>query len=166
MRRALRALNGALRRITCTPEFNVAVFALLLNFPWEVLQAPLFVGMANAPFVDVIWDCARASLGDVVIMLLAYGAVAAWTRDRRWVLASSRQRLTLFVATGVSITALIEWLATTGRWMQGWTYSPSMPVLPGLAVGLAPLLQWVLLPLLVTWFVRRQPVSHGAIDDE
>ena len=26
--------------VTSTPEFNVATFALLLNFAWEILQAP------------------------------------------------------------------------------------------------------------------------------
>ena len=31
-----------------------------------------------------------------------------------------------------------------------------MPVIPGIGVGLSPLLQWIILPLLLVWFVRRQ----------
>jgi len=31
-----------------------------------------------------------------------------------------------------------------------------MPVIPLLGVGLSPLLQWVVLPPIVVWFVRRQ----------
>ncbi len=143
------------------PELDVALFALLLNFPWEVLQAPLFSGMADAPFAEVIRGCTQASLGDVVIMLIAHGTVAIAARSRHWVLAPCGRQLALFIAVGVSITAVIEWLAMTGRWMQGWSYSPAMPVLPGVGIGLAPLLQWVLVPLLVVWFVRRQLAGRG-----
>lgn len=34
-------LGRAVDALTNTPEFNVAAFALLLNFAWEILQAPL-----------------------------------------------------------------------------------------------------------------------------
>ena len=50
----------------------------------------------------------------------------------------------------------IEWLATSGHWVQSWSYLPAMPLLPGTGIGVAPLLQWVLLPLLTVWYVRRQ----------
>jgi len=147
---------GALLAVTWLPEFNVAVFALLLNFPWEVLQMSLFVEMADAPLVEAIKGCSQASLGDMVIMLIAYACVSLIARSRRWVLAPSRRELTGFVAIGVSITAVIEWLALGGRWIGSWTYAPEMPVVPGVGIGLVPLLQWVALPLLVAWFVRRQ----------
>ncbi len=62
----------------------------------------------------------------------------------------------LVVAIGVSITAAIEWLATRGHWVGSWNY---LPLLPGTGIGLAPLLQWVLLPLLTVWFTRRQMAS-------
>ena len=31
------------------PEVNMAIFALLLNYPWELLQAPLYLGMPQPP---------------------------------------------------------------------------------------------------------------------
>ena len=37
-----------------------------------------------------------------------------------------------------------------------WAYAEGMPVVPLLGVGLSPALQWILLPPLVAWFVRRQ----------
>ena len=151
----------SLRGIRAMPEFNLAVFALLLNFPWEVLQAPLFVGVADARFVDVIKGCAQATVGDMVILLIGHAGVALVARDRGWVLTPSRRQLAGFVAIGVSITAVIEWLATHGRWVSSWSYAPAMPVVPGLGLGLAPLLQWVVLPLLVVWFVQRQLAGQG-----
>lgn len=142
--------------LAAMPELNVAIFALLLNLPWEVLQARLFVGMADAPYAEAILGCVQATLGDMIIMLLAYGAVAVGASSRRWVLAPSGRQLAWFIGIGVLITAVIERLATSGRWVESWSYSPAMPVLPGIGIGLVPLLQWVLLPPLVVWFVRRQ----------
>jgi hypothetical protein len=37
-----------------------------------------------------------------------------------------------------------------------WDYSDAMPRLPVMGTGLLPLLQWLAVPLLVLWFVRRQ----------
>ena len=149
-----------LRAVGGSPEFAVAVFALLLNFPWEILQARLFVGMASAPYADAIEGCIQATLGDVLITLLGYGAVAVAAKNRRWLLAPSGRQVSAFIGVGLSITVLIEWLATNGRWVESWTYSTSMPLLPGTGIGLAPLLQWIVVPLLVLWFVRRHSAGR------
>ena len=154
-----------LRASTATPEFNLAVFALLLNFPWEVLQAPLFEGMAAAPHSTVIGACLQATLGDAVIMLLAHAGVTAVTRRRRWVLSPSWREAAGFAAVGVAITAAIEWLATRGHWAQTWAYSSAMPLIPGVEIGLSPLLQWVIVPPIALWFVRRQSVRRGSVDE-
>lgn len=147
-----------IHRLTLTRniESNIVVFALLLNFPWEILQAPLFAGMADGPFIDAIRGCAQGTLGDAVIMLFAYWTVSGIDASRDWILRPSGRQLTLFVSVGVVITAVIEWLAIRGHWVQSWTYSTAMPVVPVIGVGLSPLLQWIVLPLLLVWFVRRQ----------
>ena len=157
-----RSIAATLHVTTGMPEFNVTVFSLMLNFPWEVLQARLFTGMSDAPYVEVVNGCVQATLGDVVIMLLAYWSVAVVAGSRRWILAPTDRKLALFIAIGVSITGVIEWLATSGRWVRSWSYSSSMPVVPGIDIGLAPLLQWVIVPLLVAWFVQRQLSNRGA----
>jgi hypothetical protein len=134
----------------------VVIFALLLNFAWEILQAPLYAGMAAMPHAQVTKACLQATVGDAVIMLIAHGTVAAVGRSRHWIVAAKGWQLVLFVALGVSITAVIEGLATRGYWIASWDYLPTMPLVPGADIGLAPLLQWVVLPLLTVWFVRRQ----------
>ena len=146
--------------VTGTPEFNVAIFALLLNFAWEILQAPLYVGMADMPHAQVTRACLQATVGDAVIMLIAYGAVAVVARSRRWIVAAGGWQLVLFTIIGVSITVAIEWMATHGYWIGNWRYLSAMPLAPGTGIGVAPLLQWVVLPLLTVWFVRRQ-LAHG-----
>ncbi len=161
-----RSGRGLWRALPAMPEWNVAVFALLLNFPWELLQVPLFAGMAGALHRQVIQGCLQATLGDAVIMLISYGVVSLTASDRHWMLKPSARQLALFIAIGVAITVAIEWLATRGHWVQGWSYSQQMPVVPGLGIGLAPLAQWIVLPLLVAWFVRRQLSGGAACRDE
>ena len=137
------------------------LFALLMNFPWEVLQAPLFAGHADAPHRTVVLSCLQAAFGDAAIMLIAHGVAAWFVGQRRWLLEPSAADLARFVATGLVATIGIEWLATRGLWVQAWRYSASMPVLPGLGVGLAPLAQWFVLPPVVAWLARRH--LHGVL---
>lgn len=145
-----------LAALTWLPEFNVVVFALLLNFPWEILQAPLFDGMANAQHRQAIGTCSLAAVGDAIITLAAYWIVSACAVDRRWIVAPRAAQIALFLAAGAAVTVGIERLVLEGLWIQEWRYATSMPVLPGVGVGLSPVLQWLLLPPLVIWFARRQ----------
>jgi len=142
--------------VTSLPEFNVVIFALLLNFPWEMLQVPLFARMADAPHWQGIKACTRATFGDAMILLAAYWVVAARAADREWIAVPRVAQVALFTALGIALTVGIEWLALNGLWIHAWRYSASMPILPGIGVGLSPMLQWILLPPLVVWFVKRQ----------
>ncbi len=95
-----------------------------------------------------------ATLGDVVIALVAFWAVALGCRSRRWMLQPTGRQVAGFVALGVAITIVLEWLAT--QMLGRWAYADSMPVVPVLDVAFSPLLQWFILPPLVIWFVHRQ----------
>lgn len=146
-------LRNALR----WPELALAGFAFLLNFPWEIIQSPLFEGMASMPHRDAVQYCTRAAFGDAGIMLIAYWMVAAVSgRGRGWLQQSGRMPIAIFVIIGVLITIAIELLATSGRWLEGWTYSADMPILWGLNVGLVPVLQWIILPPVAVLLTRRQ----------
>jgi hypothetical protein len=115
---------------------------------------PLFAGMPQSGHWQAIQICAQATGGDVVIALLAYWAVSAWVQSGRWILSPRASQVVAFVAIGVAITVVMEWLAT--HMLGRWAYADTMPIVPVLDVGLAPVLQWVLVPLLIVWFVRRQ----------
>ncbi len=146
-----------IRGLLDQPEINILIFAFLLNYPWEFLQTPLFEGMAAAPHWEALKVCTRATFGDAGIMLIAYWSVALASSDRWWFRAPSRLQMLGFIAVGVIITVVIEHFATQSTnpaW--GWRYADTMPTIPVLGVGLTPLLQWILIPPLVIWFVRRQ----------
>ena len=137
------------------PELTVFIFAFLLNFVWEFLQVPLYQDMAEAVHWHGIRTCAQASAADGVIMLVGFWSTALLWRTRSWVLRPTTRQVVVFSGVGVGITTVVEYLATTQGWTWGWTYADAMPVVPIVGTGLSPLLQWVLLPPLTIWFVRR-----------
>ena len=133
------------------PWITVATAAFALHFTWEMLQAPLYVGMTGLRFGEGTRICAVASLGDVVLALTAYGAVAAFAGRRAWLLRPTPGNIAAYLVLGLAVTAAIELLAVyrIGR----WSYGPAMPRVAG--IGLAPLLQWVVVPVLTLWVARR-----------
>ncbi len=150
-------LTQRLASIARSPELALGGFAFLLSFPWEIIQSPLFEGMASMPHGNALRYCTRAAFGDAAIMLIAFWTVAATSsRGRGWLTQPRRMPLAGFVLVGVLITIVIEALATRGRWLEGWTYSVHMPLVPGTNVGLVPILQWLVLPPLAVLLARRQ----------
>ena len=136
------------------PETNVALFAFLLNLPWELWQVPLFKGMPSLAHWDGVILCTRAAAGDAVIALLAFWLVAAMTRTRDWIRRPAGASMGGYVAIGLIVTMALEYMAT--QLGARWEYAETMPRLPLLGTGLAPLLQWLLIPPFVAWLVRRQ----------
>ena len=150
----MASTGPVLRRILEIPELNVAAFAFLLNFVWEFSQVPFFRAMATSPYWEAAQACIQATFGDAAIALVSFWAVALAARSRRWILGPSARQVLGFVAAGVAITVVFEWLAT--ELLGRWNYAGSMPTVPLLGTGVLPLLQWILLPPLIVWFVRRQ----------
>jgi len=150
-------MSDALKRITASPEFNVAVFSFLLNFVWEYIQAPTYAGMIEMNHWDGIKLCTSATFGDVGFALTAFWITSLASRSRQWIFEPRAWQLLVFLGIGVGLTIGFEFYYTTIS--LRWTYSELMPLVPPFGTGLSPLLQWVVVPLLVLWFVRRQ--IHG-----
>ncbi|PWG64517.1 hypothetical protein DEM34_04095 [Spiribacter halobius] len=136
------------------PELNVALFAFLLNYPWEFLQVPFFRDMPTANHWDAIVFCTRAAGGDALIALAGFWIVALVWKTRGWILRPRFAHVAVFVLVGVLTTVAFEWHATVVA--ERWTYASNMPVIPVIGTGLSPVLQWVVLPPLVVWLVKRQ----------
>ncbi|MCY7322286.1 MAG: hypothetical protein LH660_10940 [Phormidesmis sp. CAN_BIN36] len=136
------------------PEWNVGVFSLLLNFFWEIQQMPFYQLPSEFSCFDMIRNCTFATIGDVGISLLAFWVVAALAKSRQWFHQPWRSQLTSFIFVGVITTVVFEALAIGV--LKLWAYAAFMPTLPFLGSGLLPLLQWLLLPPILIWFVKRQ----------
>lgn len=132
---------------------DLVLLSFAFHFVWEFLQIPLYLGMPDLSHREGVVLCARATAGDVAIALLAFALPAAMLRDWAWPVTGGGRAAALFLGTGLGLTVLIEHLSTAvfGR----WTYAAAMPRLPLLGTGLAPVAQWVAVPLLVLWYLRR-----------
>jgi hypothetical protein len=145
------------RVIRCV-ELYLALFAFLLNFVWELLQLPLFTGLDDAHHYDVILHCTWATLGDVVISLCAFYSACLFRGTRSWIIDSDNSGLVAFFAMGLLITVIFELLATGP--LNRWEYSSLMPMIPFIHVGISPIIQWLVIPFIQLWIVRRMLLSY------
>jgi hypothetical protein len=154
-----RAGKGWWSTATGLPEANVGLFAFLVHYPWEFLQVPFYEDMPAAKHWDAVVFCTQATAGDAAIAVSCFWVVALCWRDRHWLCRPRIGQIGMFIAVGIAVTIVLEWHATAvaGR----WAYADAMPVVPVLGTGLAPLLQWLMLPPLMIWLVRRQLLGHS-----
>lgn len=141
-------------RLLDLPEWNVAIFSFLLNFLWEIQQMPFFEIPPEFSCLDMIRNCTLATVGDVGISLTAFWTVAVVSKSRQWLLQPRWWQMGNFILVGVAITVIFEALATGV--LNRWKYAALMPTFPFLGTGLLPLLQWILIPPIIVWFVKRQ----------
>jgi len=121
------------------------------NLVWEAAQMPLYTLRRTGSTQDIAFAVVHCTGGDVLVAavsllgsLLLFGT-ADWPRSRFLLVAAPT------VVLGLGYTIYSEHLNTTSN---AWTYSELMPVLPGLGTGLAPLAQWLVMPLLAFAAVR------------
>lgn len=148
-------------RVLLLPELPLAMFEFLTHFVWEMLQVPLFAGMAEAPHSSVVWLCIRATGGDVFILLTSYWFSSLVWGNRQWLREGDRKPAITLVITALIVTVVMEWLATGP--LERWEYANSMPMIPLVGIGLSPLLQWLLLSPLIIWLTRRHICGHIAV---
>ena len=138
---------------------SVYVLSFSLNFAWEMLQMSLFRGVDWSPASWAL--CTAASLGDAAFSAAAYAVLAFRHRDARWVCGRDARDVLLVIAAGVLTSAVGEWVARTLGW---WSYSPLMPLVPGLGVGVAPLVQLAILAVVTFEVLRALGRAHSGCD--
>ena len=157
--------------ITRRPRAVVALALMVwgvsffLHFFWEMVQVPFFSGMAEARHWDVVWLCMRATLGDAHITLGAYTAAASFSKNWFWVAKSWRTSTLIgYLSAGLIATIIFEYWATGGG--QRWSYSELMPELIFTGIGVLPLAQWVVLPMLLAYSVRWMFIGWSVLKAE
>jgi hypothetical protein len=119
---------------------------------WEMLQLPLYTIWTAESLAYNAFAVAHCTGGDLIIsgssLALSLVLVGSddWPGGHFWRVGA------LATAVGVVYTVYSEWLNTGVR--AAWSYSEAMPVLPGIGIGLSPLLQWLVLPPLGLWLCR------------
>jgi hypothetical protein len=133
-----------------------------LHLAWEVMQLPLYTLWATDTLRQQAFAVLHCTAGDVMIAILT--VLAAWIMIGRqeWTNAGSRAIWIVTVAFGTTYTIYSEWVNVNVR--ASWAYSELMPIVPFLGTGLAPLIQWFVVPTLALWLaVGRAPWVKPAI---
>ncbi|MGH8013976.1 MAG: hypothetical protein ACREQ4_15920 [Candidatus Binataceae bacterium] len=124
------------------------------NFLWEIFQLPGFADWRFGSWGWLIFIVLIGTAGDVliaaislVLAMVCFGG-EQWPQDKGsyWRVAAAA------CVFGVIYTTYSEWRHAVV--LHAWTYSGFMPVLPVLGVGLFPILQWVLIPAAVFYYLR------------
>jgi hypothetical protein len=127
----------------------------LLNLLWETAQLPLYTIWHQAPAGYIAFAVVHCTVGDLMIGAGSLAITLVLTRapalhDWRWFRVGA-----LATLLGVAYTIFSEWMNVSIR--SSWEYSALMPTLDagGMAIALAPVAQWLLIPPLALYTARR-----------
>ncbi len=135
------------------------VLAVALNYAWELCHCTLYEGTVyDWPHVAFL---GLASLADTIMAGLLYFGFALIYKNGFWVQSLTVFRTVWLVLVGGAGAAVSEIAHLSAG---NWTYTDRMPVIFG--VGLTPLLQFSILPLLIyrlsLYLSRHNAVSTSA----
>ncbi|BAZ46898.1 hypothetical protein NIES4102_39440 (plasmid) [Chondrocystis sp. NIES-4102] len=154
---AKKSVSSWANCLLSAPETNLFLFAFLLNFVYEVWQAPYYEFYGAPSFADKIKDLTHCSFGDAVIILISALLVSLLARSRYWVLKPTRKLTLLFTSVGLVTTLVIE----TYRVNVSKVYGVPVLAVPGLGMSSLAVLQWIILPPLILAMARRHLVGWG-----
>ncbi len=141
------------------------IIAVLLNWPWEMLQMLAYREMAHRSWSETAWMCFRAGLGDGLITVFVYSStvLVCYVFSKEKSIMRMKNFATLAILGGIVAVAIERLALSAGR----WSYSSAMPIVPIFEVGLMPLLQLIILiPLAVklTFLAAGEPEGPLCVD--
>lgn len=139
------------------PELQLLVLALPLELLWEIAQFPLYTVWHEGDWGYILYGLAHCTLGDLLILLIAYWIVALLKRDRNWYLNAVVPSGVLFTLMGATYTIYSEIMNV--RIKGTWGYTELMPLIPVAEIGAMPFLQWLLIPPILLWLMRLVTLS-------
>ena len=143
-------------QILAAPEINLFLFGFLLNFVYEVWQAPYYEFYSSPSLADKVRDLTHCSFGDGVIILVCSWVVSALVRSRNWVLHPTPKLTFLFTSIGLAITLVIE----TYRVNISQVYGVPVLAVPILGISGLAVIQWIVLPPLILYLARHHIVGY------
>ncbi len=133
------------------------VWIALLMLVWEIVQLPLYTLWRTASWRDLIVAVLHCTAGDLAIAVTTL-IVSILVTNSAWPAESRLSTFMMLIFLGAGYTVYSEW-SNLAR--GAWAYSEWMPQLPVLNTGIAPLLQWILMPPLALKLAMRTGKSSA-----
>ena len=129
--------------------------SIVAHLIWEAVQLPLYTVWATGTLRQQAFSVLHCTLGDAMIAGLSLLVALALFARASWPSTGVVRVFAASLVIGVAYTFYSEWLNVGVR--RSWAYSDLMPVVPVLGTGLAPLLQWLVVPTLAQWAAIGRP---------
>lgn len=118
----------------------------------ESLHLPLYTIWSYGSIGERAFAVVHCTGGDLLIALASLMATLLLVGRREWPNQGFARVAVLTLIFGIAYTGFSEWHYVFVR--KSWAYAEWMPVVPVAGViGLSPLLQWIVNPLLAFWAV-------------
>lgn len=130
------------------------------HFAWEVGQLPLYSIWRTGTTGELAAAILHCTAGDVLIAGSSVLTALVLVGRQGWPSESIIRVAGLTIVIGLAYTVYSEWFNTAVR--MSWAYTERMPILPVLGTGLAPLAQWIFVPMLALWAAQRKDRESGA----
>ena len=136
------------RHVVVQEASRILAVAFLLHWIWEAIHAAAYVE-STGPFLYRLRHCLPMA-GTDALWTLALWAIVTGAIQRR----NAAWRFTAVAALGAVSAVAVERVALAdGR----WTYNAFMPIVPIVDVGLWPVAQMAILPVITVWLARARP---------
>ena len=151
-------VNGSERTRAAVIYLGMAAIA---HLAWETLQLPLYTIWTSATPWEIVFAIVHCTVGDMIIAASTLMAAILAGRSWSWPRKDWTQVALLTIIFGLAYTAYSEWFNVDVR--RAWAYSAYMPIvrIGGIELGLSPLLQWLIVPVVAFASVRRGLVSNA-----
>jgi hypothetical protein len=123
------------------------------NLAWEIAQLPLYTIWREGTAGQIVFAVLHCTAGDGLIAASALALAWFLAGRPRWPSQGYGRVAIIAIAAALTYTVFSEWLNVSVR--GAWAYADAMPKLPPFGTGLAPLLQWLVVPGITFWWLRR-----------
>jgi len=120
---------------------------------WEILQLPLYTLWEEGTASEIAFAVVHCTGGDILIALASLTVALILAGNPDWPSVQFREVAAMTMVLGVAYTLYSEWFNVSVR--ASWAYASTMPTIPFLGTGLAPTLQWVMVPLVALAIAHR-----------
>jgi hypothetical protein len=140
--------------------FWVFLFGFLLNIWYELLHSVFYTHFTQPgyTYLELVTMLVASAVADGFISLNLWFAVTVFRRGEwSWRLPWEWSNVLFVITLGLGMQIIGEVVAlNTGE----WAYDAAMPLVPGLKIGLTPVLQMPLLILPIFWLAQRVNRSY------